>query len=180
MPIKSESGTPPPRIGKIGPYTVFVTPPATPSPSASPKPESPRTPVQQPVHLPSPPPVMAPPAQFYKEKPSSFAFFWNTVAKVQNAHASLDEHVAHWFGLNQSKYQWALDDYYESNGKRVCTLVQGRCEYCSVYELWCMVDLRKTIKIKFKIRKVNKRPLKPIDENKARVHAIDAQHEQSD
>ncbi|KAL0339937.1 UNVERIFIED_CONTAM: hypothetical protein Sradi_4510500 [Sesamum radiatum] len=125
MPIKSESGTPPPRIGKIGPYTVFVTPPATPSPSASPKPESPRTPVQfqaqtpvqQPVHLPSPPPVMAPPAQFYKEKPSSFAFFWNTVAKVQNAHASLDEHVAHWFGLNQSKYQWALDDYYESNGK---------------------------------------------------------------
>ncbi|KAL0404631.1 UNVERIFIED_CONTAM: hypothetical protein Sradi_2103900 [Sesamum radiatum] len=61
MPIKSESGTPPPRIGKIGPYTVFVTPPATPSPSPSPKPESPRTPVQfqaqtpvqQPVHLPS-------------------------------------------------------------------------------------------------------------------------------
>lgn len=104
---------------------MFVTPPATPSPSPSPKPESPRTPVQfqaqtpvqQPVHLPSPPPVMAPPAQFYKEKPSSFAFFWNTVAKVQNAHASLDEHVAHWFGLNQSKYQWALDDYYESNGK---------------------------------------------------------------
>ncbi|PWA37399.1 hypothetical protein CTI12_AA590940 [Artemisia annua] len=32
------------------------------------------------------------------------------------AHSSLDEYVAHWFGLNQSKYQWALDDYYESQG----------------------------------------------------------------
>ncbi|KAI3444181.1 hypothetical protein Pfo_000846 [Paulownia fortunei] len=125
MPIKSESATPPPRIGKIGPYTVFVTPPATPNPSPKPQSQSKtapvhfeaQTPVQTPVQLPSPPPVMAPPAQFYNEKPSSFAFFWNTVAKVQNAHASLDEHVAHWFGLNQSKYQWALDDYYESNGK---------------------------------------------------------------
>ncbi|KAI3472431.1 hypothetical protein Pfo_029552 [Paulownia fortunei] len=117
MPIKSESSTPPPRIGKIGPYTVFVTPPSTPSPS--PKPESPTktAPVQKPVQPPSPPPVMAPPAQFYKEKPSSFAFFWDAVARVQNAHANLDEHVAHWFGLNQSKYQWALDDYYENNEK---------------------------------------------------------------
>ncbi|GFP97443.1 hypothetical protein PHJA_001888400 [Phtheirospermum japonicum] len=118
MPIKSES-TPPPRIGKIGPYTVFVTPPAT--PNAIPKLES-RSPVhfqaaQTPVQLPSTPRVMAPPAQFDKEKPSSFAFFWDTVAKVQNAHSSLDEHVAHWFGLNQSKYQWALDDYYENNEK---------------------------------------------------------------
>ncbi|PIN04121.1 hypothetical protein CDL12_23345 [Handroanthus impetiginosus] len=88
MPIKSESATPPPRIGKIGPYTVFVTPPATPNPS--PKPESPskRAPVQfqaqTPVQLRSPPPVMAPPAQVYKEKPSSLSFFWNAVAKVQN------------------------------------------------------------------------------------------------
>ncbi|KAL3841059.1 hypothetical protein ACJIZ3_025650 [Penstemon smallii] len=113
MPINSESGTPPPRIGKIGPYTVFVTPPATPNPT--PKPDSPRKP--DPVQFAAPPPVMAPPAQFYKEKPSSFAFFWDAVAKVQNAHASLDENVAHWFGLNQSKYQWALDDYYEANGK---------------------------------------------------------------
>ncbi|XP_047946226.1 uncharacterized protein LOC125192647 [Salvia hispanica] len=106
MPIKTESATPPPRIGKIGPYTVFVTP------NDGPRRESPA-----PVQAPSPPAVMAPPAQFYKEKPSSFAFFWDAVARVQNAHASLDEHVAHWFGLNQSKYQWALDDYYESNGK---------------------------------------------------------------
>lgn len=35
------------------------------------------------------------------------------------AHSSLDEYVAHWFGLNQSKYQWALDDYYESNAASV-------------------------------------------------------------
>ncbi|XP_073018384.1 uncharacterized protein [Primulina eburnea] len=121
MPIKSESSTPPPRIGKIGPYTVFVTPPAT--PNATPKPISPRKvdpvedPIQKPVQAPTPPPVMAPPAQFYKEKPSSFAFIWDAVAKVQSAHASIDEQVAHWFGLNQSKYQWALDDYYETNGK---------------------------------------------------------------
>ncbi|KAL8041065.1 hypothetical protein ABFX02_10G141300 [Erythranthe guttata] len=121
MPIQSDAATPPPRIGKIGPYTVFVTPPATPSPGPKPESRSRTSPVQfqveTPVQLASRPPVMAPPAQFYKEKPSSFSFFWNTVAKVQNAHASLDEHVAHWFGLNQSKYQWALDDYYESNGK---------------------------------------------------------------
>ncbi|PIN08605.1 Non-specific serine/threonine protein kinase [Handroanthus impetiginosus] len=119
MPIKSEPSTPPPppRIGKIGPYTVFVTPPATPNPS--PKPESPSitAPVQKKNQAPSPPPVMAPPAQFYKEKPSSFAFFWDAAAKVQNAHATLDEHVARWFGLNQSRYQWALDDYYENNEK---------------------------------------------------------------
>ncbi|XP_041999350.1 uncharacterized protein LOC121748865 isoform X1 [Salvia splendens] len=107
MAMKSESGTPLPRIGKIGPYTVFMTPPST--PNAEPKRES--------LQAPSPPPVMAPPAQFYKENPSSFTFFWDALAKLQTAYASLDEHVAHWFGLNQSKYQWALDDYYESNGK---------------------------------------------------------------
>jgi hypothetical protein len=25
--------------------------------------------------------------------------------------------VANWFGLDQSKYQWALNDYYEATGK---------------------------------------------------------------
>ncbi|KAL7134372.1 hypothetical protein ABFS83_11G022100 [Erythranthe nasuta] len=109
MPIKSEPSTPPPSIGKIGPYTVFVTPPATPKPEFNS--------VQKPVQPPTPPPVMAPPAQFYKETPSSFAFFSDAVAKFQNAHENLDEHVAHWFGLNKSKYQWALDDYYENNEK---------------------------------------------------------------
>ncbi|KZV29565.1 hypothetical protein F511_00843 [Dorcoceras hygrometricum] len=149
MPIKSEASTPPPRIAKIGPYTVFVTPPATPDaaqkPNSSRKLDAVENQMQKPVHPPAPPPVMAPPAQFYKEKPSSFAFFWDAVAKVQNAHASLDEQVAHWFGLNQSKYQWALDDYYEANGKvRFCSytlaiillnlahdLVLSKVQFCS-------------------------------------------------
>ncbi|KAL0337823.1 UNVERIFIED_CONTAM: hypothetical protein Scaly_2057400 [Sesamum calycinum] len=115
MSINSEPSTPTPRIGKIGPYTVFMTPPATPSPRSEPESPSKISPVETtPVET---TPVMAPPAQFYKERPSSFGFLWDAVAKVQNAHASLDEHVAHWFGLNQSKYQWALDDYYENNQK---------------------------------------------------------------
>ena len=37
------------------------------------------------------------------------------------AHSSLDEYLADWFGLNQSKYQWALDDYYR--GKSVVSLI---------------------------------------------------------
>ncbi|CAL5328559.1 unnamed protein product [Camellia sinensis] len=131
MPITSKESTPPPMIGKIGPYTVFVTPPATPSPkpsapiSESPPKNAPSSPPVQPrtpppVQTPQPP-VQAPPQQFLKPAPSdgpAFGFFWNAVAKVQNAHSSLDEYVAHWFGLNQSKYQWALDDYYENKGSR--------------------------------------------------------------
>lgn len=101
-------------IGKIGPYTVFMTPPATPKPSTAP--EAAYAPPQKIAS----PPVQPPPAQFQKISPSdssNLAFFWNAVAKVQNAHSSLDEHVARWFGLNQSKYQWALDDYYDSKGE---------------------------------------------------------------
>lgn len=130
MAINRES-TPPPIIGKAGRYTVFLTPPSTPSP-ATPKPpsqlksESPKTPSTPPPPPPLkivPPPVQPPPQQF--EKPSSFrsssdssafGFFWNAVAKVQNAHSSLDGFMAEWFGLDHSKYQWALDDYYESKG----------------------------------------------------------------
>jgi hypothetical protein len=33
------------------------------------------------------------------------------------AHASLDGYISNWFGLDQSKYQWALNDYYETTGK---------------------------------------------------------------
>ncbi|KAJ7979443.1 hydroxyproline-rich glycoprotein family protein [Quillaja saponaria] len=113
MALNRES-TPPPAIGKIGPYTVFMTPPSTPKPS-EPVFNSPKKIV--------PPPVQPPPQQFDKsiaaESVSSgsvLGFLKNAAAKVLNAHSNLDDHLARWFGLNQSKYQWALDDYYESKG----------------------------------------------------------------
>jgi len=43
--------------------------------------------------------------------------FSDSLTVVVAAHASLDEYVANWFGLDQSKYQWALNDYYEATGK---------------------------------------------------------------
>lgn len=112
------SPTPAPAIGKIGPYTVFLTPPATPKPTSEPPPPPPpatipQTPRKITVH--SPPPVQPPPAKF-EPAGERFAFLWETIAKVQNVHASVDEYMANWLGLNQSKYQWALDDYYESQG----------------------------------------------------------------
>jgi hypothetical protein len=33
------------------------------------------------------------------------------------ADASLDEYEENWFGLDQCKYQWALNDDYEAIGK---------------------------------------------------------------
>ncbi|XP_010259859.1 PREDICTED: anther-specific proline-rich protein APG [Nelumbo nucifera] len=132
MTITKES-TPPPVIGKAGRYTVFITPPATPklpvSPASTPKP--PLTPLVTPTpsepsaelpKIPSSkvvlPPVQPPPQQFEKSRSNSsmFGLFWDAVAKVQNAHSCIDEYLADWFGLNQSKYQWALNDYYESTG----------------------------------------------------------------
>lgn len=98
MPINTES-TPPPRIGKIGPYTVFMTPPATPNSGSA---ESPKNPVDsklsplpvqpQPVQVPPAPaekscPVWSPPMQYDKPSTKSHSFFgvfWNAVAKVQN------------------------------------------------------------------------------------------------
>ncbi|ESR66578.1 hypothetical protein KPL70_027544 [Citrus sinensis] len=121
MPINKDPATPPPMIGKIGPYTVFMTPPSTPKPPNDPVFNSPHKKVVAP-----PPPVQPPPHQFEKSVAAAAAgdihsgsvsgFFRNAVTKVQNAHSSLDDHLARWFGLNQSKYQWALDDYYESKG----------------------------------------------------------------
>ncbi|GAB4853562.1 hypothetical protein Ancab_017753 [Ancistrocladus abbreviatus] len=130
--------TPPPVIGKIGPYTVFLTPPPTPTPTPSPSPSpSTKPPAERPFHdtakkpvlqsspqfhTPSPPPlqpkppVQPPPAQFNKPSDDRFGFLRDAISKVQNAHSSLDEYVANWLGLNQSKYQWALDDYYETKG----------------------------------------------------------------
>ncbi|OAY63075.1 hypothetical protein ACMD2_24097 [Ananas comosus] len=109
--------TPPPVIGKAGSLTVFITPPPTPrSNGASPRP----SPAVKTAPPPPPPPVQVPPPQFEKAATSSgsvFGFFWDAVAKVQDMHSSLDEYLADWFGLDQSKYQWALNDYYENNGK---------------------------------------------------------------
>ncbi|KAJ4828166.1 hypothetical protein Tsubulata_005044 [Turnera subulata] len=117
MPINKDPSTPPPMIGKIGPYTVFMTPPSTPKPADPPAFDSP--PPKKVVVAP-PPPVQPPPldksAYSHPTDGSFVGFFKNAATKVQNAHSSLDDHLARWFGLNQSKYQWALDDYYESKG----------------------------------------------------------------
>ncbi|GAB2252868.1 hypothetical protein Droror1_Dr00005715 [Drosera rotundifolia] len=139
----SSSPSPPapsPVIGKIGPYTVFLTPPPTPSPSPSPRnvvihsptPPPPPTPtmtatatrmtespipaVVSPPQVIQQPPVMPPPAQYMRPDEDRFGFFWTAVARVQHVHSRVDEYVANWLGLNQSKYQWALDDFYEAKG----------------------------------------------------------------
>ena len=60
---------------------------------------------------------------------AGFGFFFFFLRFIQGfvlffflaAHSSLDEYLADWFGLNQSKYQWALDDYY--GGKSVVSLM---------------------------------------------------------
>ncbi|KAK9101707.1 hypothetical protein Sjap_018961 [Stephania japonica] len=125
---RDPSTTPPPLIGKIGRYTVFITPPSTPKPfpdsesetSVAPTVYSPKK-----VDRPSIPPVQAPPQQIEKpiqarsssKSSSAVGFFWSSVEKVQNAHSSLDHYLSEWFGLDQSKYQWALNDYYETQGK---------------------------------------------------------------
>ncbi|KVH01645.1 hypothetical protein Ccrd_026011, partial [Cynara cardunculus var. scolymus] len=101
MPINKEPATPP-MIGKIGPYTVFVTPPPTPKPSSepsiasvselpkrknvSPSPVKFSPPIQPPVAK-SAPPVLPPPVQYEKSASaydSKYGFFWDAVAKVQN------------------------------------------------------------------------------------------------
>ncbi|GAB2224934.1 hypothetical protein Drorol1_Dr00005715 [Drosera rotundifolia] len=131
---------PSPVIGKIGPYTVFLTPPPTPSPSPSPRnvvihsptPPPPPTPtmtatatrmtespipaVVSPPQVIQQPPVMPPPAQYMRPDEDRVGFFWTAVARVQHVHSRVDEYVANWLGLNQSKYQWALDDFYEAKG----------------------------------------------------------------
>ncbi|XP_020400682.1 actin associated protein isoform X1 [Zea mays] len=88
----------------------------------SPPVKSVSTPLQAPkVSSCSLPPVQVPPLQFGKASAGSdgslLAFFWDAVARMQEAHASLDEHISRWFGLDQSKYQWALNDYYERTGQ---------------------------------------------------------------
>lgn len=51
-------------------------------------------------------------------RPEIFGFSClDSLSVLVAAHASLDEYMATWFGLDQSKYQWALNDYYETIGK---------------------------------------------------------------
>ena len=84
MAAINRDSTPPPVIGKIGPYTVFMTPPSTPKPSSEPVFDSSKKIV--------PPPVQPPPPQIEKlvaeksiadEDGSVLGFFKNAVAKVQ-------------------------------------------------------------------------------------------------
>ncbi|CAO2822983.1 unnamed protein product [Amaranthus hypochondriacus] len=112
MANAKDPSTPSPAIGKIGPYTVFLTPPS-PKPTSEFPPSIPETPKK--VAVISPPPVQPPPAKF-EPAGDRFAFLWDAVSKVQDVHSSVDSYMANWLGLNQSKYQWALDDYYESKG----------------------------------------------------------------
>ncbi|CAL9110906.1 unnamed protein product [Musa textilis] len=143
---------PPPLIGKAGCYTIFITPPTTPTPSelprspiASPAPslrannpekDAPSqakapSPLLPPPPIVAPPPVQVPPLRFEKPVSTSsgsvFGFFWDAVAEVQDAHSKLDDYLADWFGLNHSKYQWALNEYYEHNEKVIALLSLASC-----------------------------------------------------
>ncbi|KAL9270893.1 U4/U6.U5 small nuclear ribonucleoprotein 27 kDa protein-like protein [Drosera capensis] len=142
----SPSPSPAPVIGKIGPYTVFLTPPP-PSPSPSPRnaviqsptpptrtteypiPASPRPQAVIPPPQVNLPPVIPPPAQYMRPDEDRFGFFWTAVARVQHVHSRVDEYVANWLGLNQSKYQWALDDFYEAKGVEVGKEMQKQMKY---------------------------------------------------
>ncbi|KAL4571245.1 hypothetical protein LXL04_018000 [Taraxacum kok-saghyz] len=77
MPMEKEQPIPPPVIGKIGYYTVFVTP--TPKSSSEPDSDS-----QKKTKL---SPVQPPPLHYEKSASSygsNFGFFWDGIAKLQN------------------------------------------------------------------------------------------------
>ena len=80
MENTKDPSTPAPAIGKIGPYTVFLTPP-TPKPTSEIPPSSPETPKKVAVNC--PPPVQPPPAKF-EPAGDRFAFLWDAVSKVQD------------------------------------------------------------------------------------------------
>nr|XP_020147852.3 proline-rich receptor-like protein kinase PERK13 [Aegilops tauschii subsp. strangulata] len=103
----SRTGTAPPPAQKS------ASPPAPPVKFSPPAPPVKVSPVQV------PPPQYGKASAGGKHDGSAFGFLWDAVARVQEAHASLDEYVANWFGLDQSKYQWALNDYYDTTGKEV-------------------------------------------------------------
>ncbi|CAN1167348.1 hypothetical protein LINPERPRIM_LOCUS34741 [Linum perenne] len=120
MPINTDPSTPPPTIGKIGPYTVFITPPPTPTPTAaappSPPPAAPIYETPKKVVCPPAPQIHSSTLTHNSDDSSVRGFLRAAVNKAQHVNSSLDEHLARWFGLNQSKYQWAVDDYFETKG----------------------------------------------------------------
>ncbi|KAK4775218.1 hypothetical protein SAY86_010153 [Trapa natans] len=113
MPLNRGSA-PPPMIAKMGPYTVFITPPPTP---------------QSPPRAAIDPPVQPPPQQFRKavQAVSILGFFKDAATKVQSAHSSLDAHLARLLGLDKSKYHWVLEDYCEIK-KTMLMAGQGKCK----------------------------------------------------
>ena len=68
---QQQPSKPPPVIGKIGYYTVFITPPSEPAPVISNDNKKKSSPVQ-------PPPVQ------YDKPGSKFGFLWDAVATLQN------------------------------------------------------------------------------------------------
>ncbi|XP_074280864.1 uncharacterized protein LOC141605847 [Silene latifolia] len=122
-PTTATPPPPPPSIGKIGPYTVFLTPPSTPTPTPTAAVTHKPSPSPTTVAIPIPetpkkvaPPVQPPPIQYPTSPVDRFAFLRRALSKVHQVHSSVDEYMANWLGLDQSKYQWALNDYYETKG----------------------------------------------------------------
>ncbi|XP_078438102.1 uncharacterized protein LOC144708579 [Wolffia australiana] len=58
-----------------------------------------------------PGPVQVPPLQLAPSTPK-IGVFRAAVGKVLDAHSRMDKLLAEFLGLNDSKYQWALDDLY--------------------------------------------------------------------
>jgi len=102
-----KNGHPPPLIGKAGRYTVFIKPPpvTTRPATASPKPKN-----AVDLEAQASPSPASPPETLVGSVLGSIS---NAVAKIQHVHSRVDEYLADWFGLNQSKYQWALNEYLE-------------------------------------------------------------------
>ena len=115
----------PPLIGKMGRYTAFIKPPhITARPTASPKPKN-----VVDLEAQASPAVATPPQTLIGSFLGSIS---NAIAKIQHVHSRVDEYLADWFGLNQSKYQWEMNEYLEmknmetEQGKPKETLGKGQ------------------------------------------------------
>eukprot|EP00252_Welwitschia_mirabilis_P001313 TRINITY_DN11197_c0_g2_i1.p1 TRINITY_DN11197_c0_g2~~TRINITY_DN11197_c0_g2_i1.p1 ORF type:complete len:232 (-),score=42.16 TRINITY_DN11197_c0_g2_i1:484-1179(-) len=113
----SVTAPPPPLIGKAGRYTVFITPPplsANVRSAASPSPNKSTPKSKNAVDLEAQKPLPASPSKGTEASTNSFlSKISNAIAKIQSVHSAVDEYLAEWFGLNQSKYQWYVDEYLE-------------------------------------------------------------------